>query len=788
MPKRSEKSSPRRRPAALATAPAPIDGRWLSALAMAIAAAVVIARVGMTETTREVSFVAPGSTFVPAGPGPASGLVLDLLACLCPMLVLARRWIDPEFRLRRSISPIIFLLLGAWAVASTLWASDRFSAIVSSFHLLSAAVMLWAVSQCVSSWRHLWLVAAFGAAVLAMLLVHGIWYHFIDRPALIEQFHQDPSLVLKSQNVQPGTFQYQQMVNSIEHGELRGFSSSPNSYAAQLVLLGLIALAACAAYLRRRQWVSAGVAGTLILADLLVLPLTQSRGGFATGALGTLLLIMLLVFTWPRDTGVRSLSELLRRRATLLYIAGLTAVLAVAAFIIGYGFSRGTLFQDSLNFRWRYWTASLELWKRHLNVGVGWENFGNPYLAVRSPEAVEEIKDPHNFLVRFATELGLIGLLLTLAWVARAWWELSRPVLPPADEPDPERQPREVGGRSFLLLAAPLVVGLVLNLFCSVDFNGGVSFVVLETIRRVVFLVAMVLAGGAIAGRIVRVESNQFAYQREVSPAPELLAGLLVGLGMFFIHSLVDFAMFELGPMFLLAALLGAAIGLRTPAAPETPDATDARSRAIHGRKRARLALAISGGAWLLAAVLLVVPVISAEADAREGDDLLRRSKGEDRISGERVEAAAHRYEAAFHETIANASYASRAGLAWNLISVQDRARKWLDVAVAADPASPANYARRAEFLAQSQPPDFPGAVRDMTESVSRDPINRLDRLRLATFLEQAGRSDEALTQILHAIELNERLTKEETRRFTPDQFREVPQAIVRLVIRRIFG
>jgi hypothetical protein len=778
--KRPAKSPARRRPAAVVEESASFDGVWLTRAALGIATAIVIARVCMSETIRVVGFVSPGSPEAPAGPGPACGLVFDLIALLCPMLVLARRWIDPSFTLRRSISPIIYLLLAIWAVASTLWASDKFSAIVSAMHLVAAAGVLWAVSQSVAGWRDLWLVAAFCGGLLAVLLTHGLWYHLMDRPELLRVFHDDPTIVQKMQNVQPGTFEYNQIVNSIEHGELRGFSVSPNTYGAQLVLLGLVTLSIFVACLRLRHMTGAIVSGLLIVVDLVCLPLTQSRSAFLTGFLGAALLAIFVCFNWPRQSrqGPSPLAELMRRKATLLYMAGVAAVLAVIAFIVGYGTSHGTLFQDSLNFRWRYWTASAQLFRQHLFLGVGWENFGNPYLGVRIPEATEEIKDPHDFLVRYATELGVIGLILALAWTARTWWELSRPAgLVKEAEESPNGKPLDL--RKTFLLLSPLVGGIVLGAICAIDWNSPAGFVLLELLRRGAFLIVLIVAAPLLAWRFQAAEFGTSEMRQRTEAAPEVLLGLLIALGMFFIHSLVDFPMFEVGPMFLLASLLGAAIGFRSPA-------SEGKGDSAKPRRRARLALAICGAGWLVIAVVLAVPVISAEADAKDGDDLLRNSAVDNRIIPDRVAAAADRYEAAFRGTVPNSSYATRAALAWNLISQSEKAKTWFDAAIAADPGNPANYSRRAEFFAQSQPPDYGSAVRDMTKSIQLDPMNRLDRLRLATFLENAGQPDEAMAQIFTALELNDRLTLVERRRLTADQFRDVPPALARLTVKRL--
>ena len=54
---------------------------------------------------------------------------------------------------------------------------------------------------------------------------------------------------------------------------------------------------------------------------------------------------------------------------------------------------------------------------RHPIIGVGWDNFYLHYLRDRLPVASEEIRDPHNFIIRFFVELGAIGGILMLAWL-----------------------------------------------------------------------------------------------------------------------------------------------------------------------------------------------------------------------------------------------------------------------------------------------------------------------------------------------------------------------------------
>src|SRR5207302_3966732 len=93
-----------------------------------------------------------------------------------------------------------------------------------------------------------------------------------------------------------------------------------------------------------------------------------------------------------------------------------------------------------MTFRWHYWVGAARVLREHPVLGVGWNNFGYHYLSHRLPQAPEEVKDPHNFLVRFFVELGLVGGLLLMAWLVLLWWEMTRPMVPCAGSPQSDSE------------------------------------------------------------------------------------------------------------------------------------------------------------------------------------------------------------------------------------------------------------------------------------------------------------------------------------------------------------
>lgn len=779
-------------PAASTGSPSP-RAAWLTRAAFGIAIAVVIARLLMTESIRSVTDIYPGSPNVPAGPGPSSGLLLDLMAGLCPILVLLRRSIDVTFPLRFAWAALVFVVLGAWSLISVAWAADRFAAVVSACHLMSAAGLLWAMAQVCRKPAHTRVVAGLCAGLLGVLLVHGLWYEFVDRAELKKQWETNRQQMLAARNVQPGTFDYIQLENKIFRGELMGFSASPNTYAALLVMLGIVTLGSAAQLVRSERWIGAAVMLILLVATAAVLPLTQSRTGYLTAILGIVVLA----------TAV-ALRDLLRRRSAVMYVAGVIVVLGGIAFVVGYGASRGELFHDSLNFRWRYWVGSFELWAQHPLLGVGWENFGPNYLGVRVPEATEEIKDPHNYLVRFATELGIVGAILALAWTAMTLWTITRPAeLPNAvmdsTSTDPADDQADAAEARTLLpvgriagVAVAIAFGFLLNYLCAFDHTQEGGYLLFEGFRSAAYLLALLLIGGALWLTLVR-QGREPMLAFDAGPAPLINLALVVAIGMFFIHNLIDFAMFEFGPMFLIALLVGTAMGASIHASAEnaanapdaehagrvagaTRDARPSDDRRSPGRRAARAGLAVAGAAWCIGAIAVVIPIVSSEAVAADADASLRRNV---------PAVAAKGYESAFQNTVRNGDYAFRAATAWRWAGDPPRTKAMLDLAIEANPLDAGYRVSRAELARSLRPPADQMAADDYAAAIKLDPNNLQNRIRYADVLEKLTLPREAAEQLEKVLELNGRLKEEEKKRLPKAQETDIASRVEKLRGRR---
>ena len=643
---------PSRAPRATA---APERATWLTQAAFVLTLALVIARATMLETVRTESLGAPGTAGAPVGPGPAAGLVLDLLCCLPALCVLARRVVDRNYILRLSWSHLLLALLASWTLASVAWSADKFAAAVSAAHWAAALVLLWSTSQLVQSWLRLRVLAGVAFALLLVLVAQGYYYRFLDLPDLQRRWHDSHDELLRDAGLEANSREAIQMGKNIETGEVSGFTVSRNSFAAELVLLGVITagIALQRRYDRDPVWWGVPLWITIALALVLLYRYVQSKTAYITPLLAVILLSS--VWRWR---------AWLAQHANAAYAGGVAVFFLGVAAVVGHGLKHGTLVHSSLTFRWQYWVGAARLYAHHPLLGVGWANFGANYLAFRLPAAPEEPKDPHNYLVRAFVELGAVGGTLMLLWMLRLWWECTRPATPIGPLDESARQ-SSYGPRTtipFITLIA--LGGVVISTMASTDWNATPAWIFLELFRRGAFLLLLI---GGIGVACIRGLGRQELDDR---PAPWILYAMLVALGLFLLHNLIDFSMFEVGPMFLLALSAGGALGVRLPP----------RQRMRHGTVLAAGALIIASIGWLVAAGAFVAPVVGAEAFAADADTAFRRGN---------PNAAAQQLWDAFQKVPINGDYAFRAAVAARAAQSSPLiVRQMLQSATAADPSA----------------------------------------------------------------------------------------------------
>ena len=641
-------------------------------VAFALTVALVIARAIMVESVRGSVDAIVGGLGAPRGPGPATSLFLDAFCALPAILVLVRRVMDRTYVVRWTWSCVLVALLAIWAVASVAWSTDRFLTLINAANTVGSALLIWSTAQLVRSWVRLRIVAGVCVGLMFVYAVHGLKYKLMDAPDTVKYFTEHKQDILNEHGWEPDSFSAKQFEQKLRNAEMIGFHTSPNSFAAVLVML--LAVGAGLVIQRARDgktiyWLIGGAA--LAAPVLLTLRYTEAKT-----AVGTLVLSLAALGL----LGSSRVRAILAARSVQVYWAMLALFVLGVAALVGHGIAHGSLPQDSLNFRWWYWTAAAKLVKQHPVLGVGWGNFGEPYLSVRLPVAAEEVRDPHNFLVRAFAELGFIGGLPTIFWLARAAWEVTRAVSPPVLVSG--------GKRSALLFAiAGIVGGVLLNAVASVDFTQPGAYLILETFERLMAmgLLTMGVMIAAVGGRDGVLDTR---------PAPWLLYGLLVGLGAFFVHNLVEFVLAEPGPLTIFSVLLGAAIGLRTNwTVKPNPEA----------RKPLIGVIVAASLIWLIVIGVVVIPIADADSRAQDGDD---------QVQAGHPDLGAALLSGAFHTVPYNTDYAFRAARYMAMAGEQPESVKaMLEQAIAADRRFVSPYLMLAN-IEMHQPSPNTAAVR----------------------------------------------------------------------------
>lgn len=707
--------------------------QWIKTAALILALALVATRCLTAEYLRDPAEVLPGSISAPRGVGAAMGVLLDLACCLPVILLLLHGALTRTSR-RIGIAPGIFFAFAILAAISICWAGDRYAAAVSAAHLLAAAALLWSFAQIIADWQSISAVAAVCLGLLLCLLAQGMYYKCVELPDLrynwINDVQGTRTKQLAAHNWTDDSFAAKQFALKVLHGDFATFYTSANTFAAMLSLLATVVMGIFLSKPRKNENL---ILPLLAIPCLWMLWLTQCKAAFVTFALA----IAIFVF-------LRFASSLLiryRRAAFILVIAG---ALALIGLTISYGRAHGNLHNDSLNFRWRYWVAAAHMFRQHPLIGVGWESFGEHYLAFRLPSAPEEIKDPHDMLVRACIELGAMGGVCFIAFLLAAWWRMIRPLQPTVSE-------RCIIKAPALMIAVMLAIAI--NIITSVDFNQISAYVFLETMRRFLFLGLLLIA-------IIFVLDKD---RKRLSPAPLpwLPAAVAVALGLFLLHNLIDFALFDPspGPMMVFAMLVGCLIGIRS-----NPPLC---ARFVWIRFAVVLVV------FIAASVFFVIPVQIADADATHADTLFRLNKPDEAIL---LYAEASRwiaYNAEYDFRLAEALIFNNASPAM--------VNQAIDKAIAADPWYIDPNLLRARYLQRQSNPDVPTIMSAYQRVLALNPNDVSMHIEFADFLRNYGRIPEAISEYQNALWFNNQFPLEEPKRLPASQVNKIQQMIQQL-------
>ncbi len=696
---------------------------WLGLLAM------VVARATVLEIIREPFDVNPGTKGPPLATGP--GTIMAMNAALAAIAFVAAVC----GRRKAGRCTLLLTAAGLWAVASTLWASDKYLALVTSTTLLASGLAAWAAGRlCDTAIRRRQLLCV-ACGIGLMWTGYGVYQRLVDHPQDVADYKQHRAEILRDHGWDENTFSLQQFERKLNSAEISGFVQSPNSYSSLLMFAAVMAAGLAAGAVPARS-----AAGLWILT--LVLGAMMAWAAPSKAALTCLGLGVVVAATMA----VTGLSRRGSGSRTGLTVAMVGIVFAGVVGLAGYGLTRGELPGASLNFRWRYWVGSAGIVHDAPLLGVGYDNFAAAYLKHRLPNAAEEVRDPHNVFVRAITELGPVGLLLLVGLICVSGLELGRAAR--ASDVGENLLAEEVTSsddRSVKELAWIAVAGLALALIIGVDFAGDEAFALLETIKRVL------MAGSLVIGSAV---AWTFTTRVRTDWMPLAAAWALTLL---VLHNLVDFSLFEPCIGLLAAVVVG---GLTNRPAEE---------------HRHRIAFAAPLATLIMVAALsgLCIWITAAEWAARESDALLREVKhvpGNTEFTREdarQLSRAGVRMSEALALMPFNADYAARAARAFLLAhqSLGD-IRELLDKAITIDPSSSIFLLNRGRLEIVAGPEgDRESGLTFMARGVGLNPNGLELQVEYASALENAGHSEAAREQIRRVLAIDAAMDPTEPRR-----------------------
>ena len=194
-------------------------------------------------------------------------------------------------------------------------------------------------------------------------------------------------------------------------------------------------------------------------------------------------------------------------------VLALVVALGAAAALGGFNGELLGMAGKSFAYRWEYWQSTMAMIGRYPWLGVGPGNFQDYYTQFKLPEASEEVRDPHNFLLEIWATCGtfafvaLVEVLALFGW--RTWLGPAAPLdgapdakgSKPSDAAAPAHANRQA---EFMLTGAALGVGLAFVIGPSVGlpFSGELAVVVLAAGGAVVAVLWPWIVGGGLAPRL----------------------------------------------------------------------------------------------------------------------------------------------------------------------------------------------------------------------------------------------------------------------------------------------
>ncbi len=280
--------------------------------------------------------------------------------------------------------------------------------------------------------RRLAIGLALGFVVI--LTLRGGVQVFSEHARTVADFDRNREAILASRGWTDGSSSALVYERRLRQPEALGWFGLSNVYASfaatgSVVFIGLAVSAGVLARKSKPLLLPAIVLGVVACLSLLALTYNDSKGGFASAALG----FVVLACVWAARKPVRGLAG--RGATAAVRWAGALAIVLPLAALALRGLVGERIGELSLLFRWFYLVGSARIFGDAPLMGVGPGGFQEAYAAARPLLSPEEVTSPHSVLFDWSATLGLFGVAWCVLLLLMALRAGRRPLAESAEAP-----------------------------------------------------------------------------------------------------------------------------------------------------------------------------------------------------------------------------------------------------------------------------------------------------------------------------------------------------------------
>ncbi|MHC4483301.1 MAG: O-antigen ligase family protein, partial [Planctomycetota bacterium] len=291
------------------------------------------------------------------------------------------------------------------AIFAGLAASNKRAAITGFVTLLAPVLMAILLVQMLNSQSKIKLVLVVVAAGGVLSAYQCREQLFFWNEQDIKFYEGNKEAVLAEQGIVPDSVAHWQFEHRLHSKDVRGFFTTSNSVGSFAMLASFAAIALFIDRFRNRAssafgpvWlITSGIAAAVVIFGLAI---TRSKGAIAASLVAAVMFVIYLLF-----------GDWVKAHKKVILIVCLLLGMAGGCLVVWYGLTSGQLpGGNSMLVRLQYWRASGRMYADHPFTGVGPGNFGSSYFRYKPDSALEDVSDPHNFVLTIITQYGPIGL------------------------------------------------------------------------------------------------------------------------------------------------------------------------------------------------------------------------------------------------------------------------------------------------------------------------------------------------------------------------------------------